>query len=64
MQLQCVECDEVFYEHELAHYIEKHGFDHGPFESYHACPYCGGNYDEVVKEGGGDGETRAGQETC
>ena len=46
-KLICAECGFMFYGHEAARYVERHGFEHGPFEEFYACPFCGGAYDEA-----------------
>lgn len=43
---KCRECGEYF--DEPHRWVERHGFDYGPFEHWSACPYCGScDYDEA-----------------
>lgn len=41
----CLDCGKLFDEPE--HWVEKHGFTHGPFEHFSGCPYCGEAYTET-----------------
>lgn len=42
MKWVCTECSKTFEEPKV--YTEQHGFDAPPYETYSACPYCGGPY--------------------
>lgn len=45
-QFKCRECGEYF--DEPHRWVERHGFDYGPFEHWSACPYCDScDYDEA-----------------
>lgn len=35
----CTDCEKTFVEPK--HYVERHGFDHPPYEEWDGCPYCG-----------------------
>lgn len=42
---KCRECGAVF--EEPHRWVERHGFDYGPFEKWSACPVCDScDYDE------------------
>ncbi len=43
----CLNCGEIF--EEPKHYVEKHGFEYGPFEEYDGCPVCGDSYEEAYE---------------
>lgn len=43
----CYECNEIF--DELKHWEEKHGLDHGPYEIFAGCPYCGGAFTKTYQ---------------
>lgn len=40
----CLDCGRVFSEPKV--FIERHGFDYGPYEEFSGCPDCGGAYIE------------------
>ena len=42
----CLDCGIVFATPK--HYIEKHGFNDGPYEHLTCCPICGGAYVETI----------------
>ena len=42
MKYLCLDCGEIF--DQPSHWEECHGFDHGPFEHFSGCPYCGEAY--------------------
>jgi hypothetical protein len=46
-KLICVECGCLF--ENARQYIETHGLDTPPYESYAGCPYCGGAFTETYK---------------
>lgn len=46
MAFVCLECGCVFDEPRT--FKETHGLEHGPYETWHGCPVCGGAYDEQV----------------
>lgn len=41
----CLDCGHTFSDPE--HYIDTHGLDSPPYESWNGCPYCGGAYRET-----------------
>ena len=43
----CVECGHVFDQPDR--WVERHGFDYGPYESFSVCPKCRGSYVEAHK---------------
>ena len=45
--LVCLDCCRTFEEEK--HYVERHGFNVGPFEEWDGCPYCGGAYTEAYE---------------
>ena len=45
MTYVCVDCGSTF--EDPARWEERHGFDHGPFEQWSGCPYCGESYVEA-----------------
>lgn len=45
---KCRECGEYF--DEPREWVETHGFGHGPFESWSACPHCDScDYDDAYQ---------------
>lgn len=43
----CLDCGSTFTHPQ--HFIERHGFDYGPFEERDGCPKCGGACTEAYK---------------
>ena len=41
----CTSCGHLF--EEPRHWEERHGLDHGPFETFSGCPKCGEPYVEA-----------------
>lgn len=41
----CVDCGKTFYKPNVI--IKNHGVLYPPFETFHACPYCGGDFTMV-----------------
>lgn len=41
----CLDCDELF--EEPKRYVETHGLDYPPYETWKGCPYCGGVYEDA-----------------
>lgn len=47
-QYKCRECGAEF--DEPHRWVERHGFTHGPFEHWSACPYCDScDYDDAYR---------------
>lgn len=42
----CLECGCTF--DQPFSYTERHGLEHGPYETWTGCPNCAGSYDEAV----------------
>lgn len=43
---KCLECGHIFEEGEQRVVVEKHGLSRPPYEEWHVCPICGGDYKE------------------
>lgn len=43
----CVDCGTVF--EEARYYVETHGLETPPYETWYGCPKCGGYYIEAFK---------------
>lgn len=43
----CLDCNKCFDHPEV--YTETHGLERPPYESFCACPYCGGDYARAYK---------------
>lgn len=43
----CADCRRQF--DEPRRYVERHGLEHGPYETLTCCPFCGGGYEEAVE---------------
>ena len=43
----CFDCGELF--EEPKHYVETHGLDYPPYETWKGCPVCGGAYDDAME---------------
>ncbi len=43
----CLECGKIFNTPKKC--IETHGLDTPPYETWHGCPYCEGNYTETYE---------------
>lgn len=45
-EFTCLDCGETF--DEPRHWVERHGLDSPPYESFSGCPFCGGNYVHTI----------------
>ena len=43
----CADCGEIFDTPKI--YIEKHGLEYPPYETWYGCPYCSGAYVETLR---------------
>ena len=43
----CLDCNKLF--EEPRRYVETHGLDYPPYESWKGCPECGGAYVETFE---------------
>lgn len=42
----CLDCERIFDETKC--YVEPHGLDYPPYETWNGCPYCSGMYVEAI----------------
>lgn len=52
--VKCTSCGYEFDISDAAVHIDKHGFDHPPYEETLCCPLCGGSFEEKEEDEDGD----------